>query len=141
MQELAPEYILNFAEQLAFVSAFLGGCSAAFLVTLVVIKEKSRAIQNCIKSIALASCFFVITVFCAAMLMITLNTNAPENVINSTSVDMARMILVIAFIIAIYSFLFAIGISGWIYSRDVGKYTTIVAGISAVILTWGVLGF
>ena len=36
MSELNPKYIVAVAEQLSFVSAFLGGISATILITIVV---------------------------------------------------------------------------------------------------------
>ena len=54
MNEINPNYIVAVAEQLSFVSAFLGGISATILVTIVVFtsEKKIRELDRFIISIS-----------------------------------------------------------------------------------------
>ena len=45
MGELNPNYIIAVAEQLSFVSAFLGGISATILVTIVVFTSPNKSVN------------------------------------------------------------------------------------------------
>ena len=44
MQQLTNSYLIAIAEQISFLSAFLGGFSAAILVTLVVFNSANKVV-------------------------------------------------------------------------------------------------
>ena len=78
MQKLDPDYVIAVAEQLSFVSAFLGGVSITILVTIVVFANPQKSVSWIVGASALAACSLLIAVVAAWRLIILLNpaTNA-----------------------------------------------------------------
>lgn len=62
MSELNPKYIVAVAEQLSFVSAFLGGISATILITIVVFVSSKKSVSWMIAASALAACSLLVAV-------------------------------------------------------------------------------
>ncbi|MBO1255743.1 hypothetical protein J3L16_08610 [Alteromonas sp. 5E99-2] len=62
MEEINPNFILSVAEQLSFVSAFLGGVSTTILVTIVVFTSPKKSVNWIVGSSALAASSLLIAV-------------------------------------------------------------------------------
>ena len=80
MTEINPKYILSVAEQLSFVSAFLGGVSATILVTIVVFTSSKKSVNWIVGSAALAASSLLITVIASWRLTILHHPDLPNSV-------------------------------------------------------------
>lgn len=140
MQDLPLSYLVELAKQFSFVSAFLGGFAAAFLATLISQKSTGKPVKLAIHSSALAACSFIVAVSAFTMLSMVARPDTPDYVMDQSSVLRARIIGFLAFIIGNYAILFAMGTSGWLYNKRAGIYTTIFASISAILVSWMILG-
>ena len=131
MTGLNPSYMIAVAEQLSFVSAFLGGVSATILVTIVVFTAPKKSVSWMVASSALAACSLLIAVVASWRLIIFLNPDTPVAVEPSTIVVLWGSML-FGYGLGFLSLLTCIGLSGWIRSTKTGLITTAMAVISVL---------
>jgi len=133
MPKLNPQYLTEIARQIGFVSAVLGGFCAAFLGTLIGIKSESRVAGWTIGTATVSAVSFVCAVIASTKLIVVLHPAAPKAMAATTG--SARVILVLFFILGLYSLLTAIALTGWLRSRRVGAITTAIAVVGAIVTT------
>ena len=131
MAELNPRYIVAVAEQLSFVSAFLGGISATILVTIVVFTSKKRSVNWIVSSSALAACSLLVAVVASWRLTILLHPEMPFQV-NTGIIGVLWNSMLIGYVIGFLSLLASIGLSGWLRSKRDGIITTTIATVSVI---------
>jgi len=141
MQTLPPEYLSELARQFSFLSAFLGGFAATFFVTLLVADSPKRCADWSLRCAATATSSFVVSAVSFVMLLMVLNPEVPANVRSASSIDHARVVGFLGFMLGVYALLASVGISGWIRSRRLGLVTSISAGVGVVLVSWAAVGF
>src|ERR1051325_11698592 len=72
--------------------------------------------------------------FAATFLGLVVHPGAPPALAKPTLLPPLRILMVITFIVGIYSSLLSLGLSGWIRSRQLGIVTSVSAFVSAVIM-------
>jgi hypothetical protein len=141
MQSLADSYLIEIAQQLAFLGAFLGGFAATFLATLVVIDSPKRVVGWVVGTAAAAACSFVVAVLASVVLTTVLHPEVPANVRAESSVETARIVCTVGFLLGVIALLTSVGLSGWIRSRRSGIATSTFAGLGLVLVFWSLQGF
>ena len=141
MQILSDSYLAEISRQLAFLSAFLGGFSATFLATLLVVSSSKRIAGWVVCSAATAACSFVVAVIASVMLTIVLHPDVPVNVKSNASTETARIVSTLGFSIGVISLLVSVGLSGWVRSRQSGIVTSVVSFTSLILVLWAIAGF
>ena len=131
MAELNPSYATAVAEQLSFVSAFLGGISATILVTIVVFTSPKKSVNWIVGTSAFAACSLLIAVVAAWRLTIILHPDFPASV-DATIVKVLWGSMLLGYSSGFLSLLASIGLSGWLRSRKTGLITAFIA-IGAVL--------
>ena len=131
MTELNPAYIIAVAEQLSFVSAFLGGISATILVTIVVFISPKQSVNWIVSASALAACSLLIAVVASWRLMILLHPEIPFSV-DSTIIKVLWAGMLIGYGLGFLSLLVSIGLSGWLRSRKSGLITSGIAFVAVL---------
>ena len=126
MSELDPKYIIAVAEQLSFVSAFLGGISATILVTIVVFASSKKSVNWIVSSSAIAACSLLIAVVASWRLLIILHPEFPMP-IDQGIVNMLWKGMLVGYSFGFLSLLASIGLSGWIRSKRDGIITSVIA--------------
>ncbi|MBL4708378.1 MAG: hypothetical protein JKY48_08085 [Flavobacteriales bacterium] len=132
MIELPFPYLNELASQTIFISAFLGGFSASILGTLIVSKRKGRALNILVSGTSVSAIAFIVAVFAMTKLMMMTIPGYPFEVIQS-ELFMPRIIGVVAFFIGIMALLFVMGASGWLQSKKLGVFTTIIGSIGLLL--------
>lgn len=127
MQTLNPDYLVELARQFSFVCAFLGGFAATFMATLLVVSPSRRIGGWAIGASACAAVAFIVGALAASMLIVVLHPHAPANITGMSAVTTARVMSGMGFLIGIHALLAAIGLSGWLRSREVGIVTSLFA--------------
>ena len=135
MQEVSLDYMALLAEQLAFVSAFLGGFSATFLGTLLAIQNTEGPRTKMIVVLAMSAAAFIVAVLGFTGMVVF---GHPDNPIPLASYNYMRVSGILTFAIGIYSLLGAIGLSGYMISKKIGR-TTLLIATSAAVLTFFML--
>jgi len=131
MTELNPKYIIAVAEQLSFVSAFLGGISATILITIVVFTSPKKSVSWIVSSATLAACSLLIAVVASWRLIILLHPEIPISVdTNIIKVLWAGML--IGYGLGFLSLLVSIGLSGWLRSKRNGIITSTIALVAVI---------
>ena len=77
MTKLANEYFRIVAEQLVFISVFLGGISATILATLIVNKSDNKLFKYMIVGLSLAAGSFIVAVFGMNKVLVILTPDSP----------------------------------------------------------------
>jgi hypothetical protein len=131
MAEFNPIYIVAVAEQLSFVSAFLGGISATILVTIVVFTSKKRSVNWIVSSSALAACSLLIAVVASWRLIIILHPELPIQV-NTDIIKVLWVGMLVGYGIGFLSLIASIGLSGWLRSKRDGIITSTIAVIAVI---------
>ncbi|NVJ62441.1 MAG: hypothetical protein HWE27_18780 [Gammaproteobacteria bacterium] len=131
MTDINPSYIIAVAEQLSFVSAFLGGISATILVTIVVFTSQKRSVNWIVSTSALAACSLLIAVVASWRLVILLHPEMPIQV-SSGLIKTLWFGMLLGYGIGFLSLLASIGLSGWLRSKRDGIITTTIAVVAVV---------
>ncbi|MFW2341660.1 hypothetical protein [Brevundimonas sp.] len=139
MKELSPAYLAALAVQLGSLSAFLGGFSATFLGTLLAWRIGGRTASLSIGFAVSASVAFIVTVVASTALVAVLHPEAPSAAASAGS-GVARVLLVLSFLLGLYSLLVSLALSGWARSRRTGMTTSLAAGLGIVLVTMLVIG-
>lgn len=129
MTELNAEYVLAVAEQLSFVSAFLGGISATILVTIVVFSSPKKSVNWIVSTSALAACSLLVAVVASWRLTIVLHPDLPIPV-EPAVVTVLWNGMLIGYGLGFLSLIGSIGLSGWLRSRKSGLITSSIAFIA-----------
>ena len=131
MPGVNAEFITIVAEQLGFVSAFLGGVSATILVTIVIFVDPKRSVSWIVGASALAACSLLIAVVASWRLILLVNTDLSSQV----GLDLITLLyrsMLLGYGVGFLSLLTCIGLAGWIRSRKLGIITTTMSLIAAI---------
>ena len=131
MQKLDPAYVIAVAEQLSFVSAFLGGVSITILVTIVVFANPQKSVSWIVGASALAACSLLIAVVAAWRLIILLNP-ATNVALDPSILIVLWASMLLGYGVGFLALLACIGLSGWIRSKKTGWITTSMAVVSVL---------
>lgn len=129
MVDFTSGFIVAVAEQLSFVCAFLGGISAAMLITVVVFIAEKKSIGWIVSSAALAACSFLVAVVASWRIIIVLHPESPIEV-SDRIVGVLYPVMLMGYGVGFFSLLLSIGLSGWLRSRRAGLITTSIAIVS-----------
>ena len=132
LMELQVGYLNALAQQLMFISAFLGGFSAAILGTLIVSDIRTKYSRIMVVASVLAAMCFVVTLFGMTSIIFQTTEGYPLE-INMERLLTIRIISIVTLMLGLLSFTVSIASSGWLISKKIGRFTTIL-GIIAFIL-------
>jgi cytochrome b561 len=139
MNALSPVYLSAIAAQVGGLSAFLGGFAATFLGTLLALGGRGRATSVAIGFAVSSSVAFIVAVVSSTALVAVLHPQAPPAVAG-TSMEGARAIMAMAFILGLYALLISLALSGWSRSKATGLTTSIAAGLGVILVTLMMVG-
>ncbi|MDT0594960.1 SMP-30/gluconolactonase/LRE family protein [Glaciecola petra] len=131
MTQMNPKFIVAVAEQLSFVSAFLGGVSATILVTIVVFTASKKSVSWIVASSALAACSLLVAVIASWRLIILLHPEMPR-LTDTGLVETLWKGMLLGYGIGFFSLLVSIGLTGWLRSKRAGMITSTIAVIAVL---------
>ena len=76
-EDLKASYVVAVAEQLSFVSAFLGGVSATILFSVVIFSSDKRVVAYLVATSTLSACSLLVSVISGWRLTIGLHPDLP----------------------------------------------------------------
>lgn len=133
MQSLSNTWLVEFARQIGFVSAFLGGVSAAFLVTLLS-REIPKRSASLVMAAAMASAVaFIVALMASTAMLQYLHPDSPDS---DSGLFVARMqaMTALSFFVGLLLLLASLGLSGWLRSRRMGLITGTIAGAGVLLV-------
>ena len=131
MSDANPSFMIAVAEQLSFVSAFLGGFSATILFTILVFSSPKKSVSWIVVSSALAACSLLIAVIASWRLLILLHPEFPLE-LNNSMVGILWRSMLLGYGLGFLSLLVSIGLSGWLRSSRAGITTSGIAFVAMV---------
>lgn len=129
IEEFKASYIVAVAEQLSFVSAFLGGVSATILFSLIIFASEKRAVSFLIATSALSACSLLVAVIAGWRLTIGLHPDLPFTP-DPAKIRLLWNSMIAGYGVGVNSLVVGIGLSGWIRSRRMGLMTSIFAALA-----------
>ena len=132
MIELQPEYLNKIANQMIVISSLLSGFSIAVLANLLVTKSEEKILNYILKVTTIAAACFLVTVFAMTKIVMMTTEGYPIKV-ESSDLDLPKLVGFGTFILGIISLSLLIALSGWTKSKRTGIFTTII-GILTLIL-------
>ena len=132
MIELDPTYQMALAEMMIGICSFMGGFSATIFVTLLTLAKPGLFARIAIGASAFAAVAFIICLTTAVSMTFALHPAAPPTIRDAPLAGM-QIMLATSFILGIAAMLASIGVAGWIRSRALGIFTSIVAGFGLLI--------
>ena len=139
MEDLSPAYLTSLAAQIGSLSAFLGGFAATFLGTLLASRIEGKTASLSIGFAVGSSVAFIVCVVASTALIAMLHPDAPSAA-GAAATGQARVLLVLSFILGLYTLLISLALSGWTRSRFTGLTTSGIAIIGIVLVTMMVAG-
>ena len=132
MIELDPAYQMALAEMMMGICSFMGGFSATIFVTLLTLAKPGLFARIAIGASAFAAVAFISCLTAAVSMTFALHPAAPSTVRDAPLAGM-QIMLAVSFILGIAAMLASIGVAGWIRSRALGIFTSVVAGLGLLI--------
>lgn len=136
MQSLNAVYLTEIARQIGFISAFLGGVSATFMIGLLTLRDERKVIGWAVGCAAASAAVFVVAVVASTLLIMALHPEAPSNVANGYNLDRGRILTFLPFALGMYLLLACLGLAGWVRSPRAGRLTTVFAGTAVVAVSY-----
>ena len=133
MMELEPEYMNSIANQIILVASLLAGFSIAIVANLLTDNTKSKITNYIFKTTTLAAGCFLVSVF-AMTKIVMMTTRGYPNKILSINLSIPNTIGSISFLFGILFLCIVLGLSGWTKSKKMGVFTTIVGGITFLLI-------
>ncbi|MEM6514076.1 MAG: hypothetical protein AAF660_13770 [Pseudomonadota bacterium] len=128
-QELKASYVIAVAEQLSFVSAFLGGVSATILFSVIIFSSDKRIVAFLVATSTLAACSLLVSVIAGWRLIIGLHPDLPFTP-DPEKINLLWNSLIASYGLGVNSLIVSIGLSGWIRSLRTGIVTSTIASVS-----------
>ena len=128
-QELKASYVIAVAEQLSFVSAFLGGVSATILFSVIIFSSDKRVVAFVVATSTLSACSLLVSVVAGWRLIIGLHPDLPFTP-DPGKINLLWKTLIASYGLGVNSLIVSIGLSGWIRSRRTGFVTSIIAAVA-----------
>lgn len=130
-QELKASYVVAVAEQISFVSAFLGGVAATILFSVIIFASDKRIVTFLVATATLSACSLLVSVIAGWRLIIALHPDLPFTP-DPEKIELLWNSLIAGYSLGVNSLIVSIGLSGWIRSRLTGIVTSTIAAASIV---------
>jgi hypothetical protein len=133
MTELSFEYWNQLANQFILTSSLLGGFSIAAVANILVSKARGRVLDLVMRAAIIASSSFIAVIFSMTDILMKTTPGYPFK-ITGDELLLPRVIGSISFFVGIFSLIAMIGLSGWTRSKHMGWFTTIIGGLTLILL-------
>lgn len=133
MLELPLPYLNELAKQIAFMSSFLGGFSVTLLGTLILSDRDGKLLRVMIVSTATSALAFIVAVAAMTQLIMVSTEGYPFE-IDQQQLSSSRVIGTLALFLGIIALMCTIALSGWVRSRKLGIFTTVIGAITMIVV-------
>lgn len=127
----SPEYFSEYARQIGFQSAFLGGVSATFLAQLLALNSSRKVVSWCLVLAAGAAGAFIASALGSSLLVLALDPGSGG--VAPTTQAFTLTLASVPYAAGLLLLLATIGLSGWVRSRRVGLVTTSTSTCAALL--------
>lgn len=133
MIELPLAYWHQLADQIIFISSLLSGFSLAVIIALLGFKPMEGVASHLLKAATIAAASFIVTIFAMTKVMMMTTEGYPFEV-SDKLLMMPRTLGSISFFMGIIALISIIALAGWVKSKKLGWFTTIVAVLAFVLI-------
>ncbi len=133
MTELSFEYWNQLANQFVLISSLLGGFSIAAVANILVSRERGRMMDLLMRAAIIACSAFIAVIFSMTDILMKTTKGYPLTV-TADELLLPRVIGSISFFVGIFSLIVMIGLSGWTRSKPMGRFTTLIAVLTLILL-------
>lgn len=132
--QITLEYWNTLANQTILISSLLGGFSIAVVANLMVSDKTGKVYDRILQSAILSAGCFLVALFSMMQISMLTTPGGPLENVTSASFSLPRLIGVLSLIIGIFSIMTMIAMSGWTKSKQVGRFSTVVAIITLLLI-------
>jgi len=137
MLDLPFDYWNKLAGQLIVISSLLGGFSLSVIIPLADSKVENKVMSYIFRSVVIATASFLITIFAMTKIFMITSQGFPFKV-TTNDLTFPRVIGLVSFMIGILSVIAVIGLSGWLRSSPMKRFTIIV-GAGTLLIVFAML--
>lgn len=131
--EISLEYWNTMAQQIVLISSLLGGFSISVIASLLAYESKNRFVEYTLKFATVAAGSFLACLFCwTDVIMVT--TEGYPTPTGQSDIAISKSIGLITFFLGIVSLCLVISFAGWIKSKSMGRFTSIVGFVTFLII-------
>lgn len=131
--EITFEYWNKLATQTVFISSLLGGFSILVIANLLISDLNTRLSKYVMVVATLAASLFLVSIFAWTSVMMMTTVGFPKKIVSS-DLTFDRILGVITFLSGTISLIAMISLVGWTKSKKMGIITTIVAGLTLILI-------
>lgn len=131
--EITFEYWNKLATQTVFISSLLGGFSILVIANLLISDLNTRLSKYVMVVATLAASLFLVSIFAWTSVMMMTTVGFPKKIVSSDLI-FDRILGVITFLSGTISLIAMISLVGWTKSKKMGIITTIVAGLTLILI-------
>lgn len=131
--EITFEYWNKLATQTVFISSLLGGFSILVIANLLISDLNTRLSKYIMVFATLAASLFLVSIFAWTSVMMMTTVGFPKKIVSS-DLTFDRILGVITFLSGTISLIAMISLVGWTKSKKMGIITTIVAGLTLILI-------
>lgn len=131
--EITFEYWNKLATQTVFISSLLGGFSILVIANLLISDLNTRLSKYVMVVTTLAASLFLVSIFAWTSVMMMTTVGFPKKIVSS-DLTFDRILGVITFLSGTISLIAMISLVGWTKSKKMGIITTIVAGLTLILI-------
>ena len=132
MNEIALDYLNNITSQMIFINSLLGGFSLTVVASLLDSPIKTSLGNKLFKTAIVATSSFLVSIFAMTKILMITTKGYPLE-FEQNDLIFPRVVGVLSSFLGIISLTLMISISGWIRSKRIGIFTSIV-GITSLLL-------
>ena len=131
--EITFEFWNKLATQTVFISSLLAGFSILVIANLLISDLNTRLSKYIMVFATLAASLFLVSIFAWTSVMMMTTVGFPKKIVSS-DLTFDRILGVITFLSGTISLIAMISLVGWTKSKKMGIITTIVAGLTLILI-------
>ena len=127
------EFLNKLSQHTIVISTLLGGFSITLVVSLLESNTSSRVARRMFRTAVVATLSFIIAIFAFTRILMMTTEGRPFPT-PYDDIFFSRILGVLFFTLGLIAIIVVVGLSGWMKSKPMGRFTTILSVI-ALILT------
>lgn len=128
------EYWNSLANQLIIISSLLSGFSIAIVSNLIVSEKNNKLSDLLLKSATISAGCFLVSVFSMTKISMMTTQGGYLKDVTANDFSIPRLIGMITFIVGLFALSILISLSGWVKSKKVGIFTTIIGVLTLLLI-------
>lgn len=133
MEKISFEYWNELTTQFLLINSLLAGFSITIVATLLVYDSKSKIVNTIFRIATFSVLCFIVAIFANTTLKMMTTTGYPLE-FKENKFFTARVVAGVSFLLGIISMISMMSLSGWVKSKKIGWFTTLIGVVAFIII-------